>query len=278
MSEEEQNRLSKAIVSHAQSQGITLSSFADASEFEATAGRGVTAVYSGLTIKVGSPGFMQDQNVGISSSTRSIIERLQGEGKTTILVSIDGKIAGVIALLDTPKSGAKEAVSALKTLGIESIMLTGDNERTAKEIARSVGIDRVFANVLPPGKVDVVAIIQKEGKKVAMVGDGINDAPALTAADVGIAIGSGTDVAIEAGKVVLIRDDIRDVVVAVEIAKKTVSKIKQNLIYAFMYNVILIPVAGAGLLYPANDVYQATKHIILSKYSDMTVQQERSCC
>lgn len=267
--------LAKAIVSHAQSQGITLSSFADASEFEATAGRGVTAVYSGLTIKVGSPGFMQDQNVGISSSTRSIIERLQGEGKTTILVSVDGKIAGVIALLDTPKSGAKEAVSALKTLGIESIMLTGDNERTAKEIARSVGIDRVFANVLPSGKVDVVAIIQKEGKKVAMVGDGINDAPALTAADVGIAIGSGTDVAIEAGKIVLIRDDTRDVVAAVEIAKKTVSKIKQNLIYAFMYNVILIPVAGAGLLYPAlagiamaaSSVSVTTSSLILKRWS-----------
>jgi len=242
--------LAKAIVNHAQDQGIALSSFADASEFEVTAGRGVTAVYEGFTIKVGSPGFMQDQNVDITS-IQSTIERLQGEGKTTILVLVDGKIAGIIGLLDTPKPGAKEAVSALKSLGIESVMLTGDNERTAKEIARLVGIERVFANVLPSGKVDVVTTIQKEGRKVAMVGDGINDAPALTAADVGIAIGSGTDVAIEAGKIVLIRDDIRDVVAAVEIAKKTVSKIKQNLIYAFMYNVILIPIAGAGLLYPA---------------------------
>lgn len=242
--------LAKAIVNHAQDQGIALSSFADASEFEVTAGRGVTAVYEGFTIKVGSPGFMQDQNVDITS-IQSTIERLQGEGKTTILVLVDGKIAGIIGLLDTPKPGAKEAVSALKSLGIESVMLTGDNERTAKEIARLVGIERVFANVLPSGKVDVVANVQKEGKKVGMVGDGINDAPALTAADVGIAIGSGTDVAIEAGKIVLIRDDIRDVVAAVEIAKKTVSKIKQNLIYAFMYNVILIPIAGAGLLYPA---------------------------
>lgn len=243
--------LAKAIVSHAQSQGISLSSLADASEFEATAGRGVKAVHDGLTIRVGSQGFMREQSQEVSSSTQLVIERLQAEGKTTVLVSVNDKVQGIIGLLDTPKSGAKEAVSALKSLGIEPVMLTGDNERTAKEIARLVGIERIFANVLPSGKVDVVTTIQKEGKKVAMVGDGINDAPALTAADVGIAIGSGTDVAIEAGKIVLIRDDIRDVVTAVEIAKKTVSKIKQNLIYAFMYNVILLPVAGAGLLYPA---------------------------
>jgi Cu+-exporting ATPase len=267
--------LAKAIVNHAQDHGIALSTFADASEFEVTAGRGVTAVYGGLTIKVGSPAFMQDQNVDISSSDHSIVERLQGEGKTTILVSVNGKIAGVIGLLDTPKPGAKEAVSALKSLGIESVMLTGDNERTAKEIARLVGIERVFANVLPSGKVDVVTTIQKEGKRVAMVGDGINDAPALSAADVGIAIGSGTDVAIEAGKIVLIRDDIRDVVAAIEIAKKTVSKIKQNLIYAFMYNIILLPIAGAGLLYPAlagiamaaSSVSVTTSSLILKRWS-----------
>lgn len=159
-------------------------------------------------------------------------------------------------MLDIPKPGAKEAISDLKSLGIEPIMLTGDNEDTAKKIARTIGIERIFANVLPKGKVDVVTNIQDEQKQlrrkgVAMIGDGINDAPALTAADIGIAIGSGTDVAIEAGKVVLVRDDIRDVVVAVEIARKTVSKIKQNLIYAFMYNVILIPVAATGILYPA---------------------------
>lgn len=265
--------LAKAIVNHAQNQGVALSSF-DAVEFEAAPGRGVTAMYNGFTIKVGSPRFIQDQNIDISSSTE-VIERLQGEGKTTILVSINNKVAGIIGLLDTPKLGAKEAVFALRSLGIESIMLTGDNERTAKEIARLVGIERVFANVLPSGKVDVVTTIQKEGKKVAMVGDGINDAPALTAADVGIAIGSGTDVAIEAGKVVLIRDDIRDVVAAVEIAKKTVSKIKQNLAYAFMYNVVLIPVAGAGLLYPAlagiamaaSSVSVTTSSLILKRWS-----------
>ena len=241
--------LAKAIVSHAQKQGIRLASM-DASDFEATPGRGITAVYDGMTVRVGSPAFVRGKNVDISSSNQ-VIEKLQKEGKTTVLVSIGEKVIGVIGLLDTPKAGAKEAISALRALGIESFMLTGDNEKTAMEIARSIGIDRVSANVLPSGKIDVVTSIQKEGKKVAMVGDGINDAPALTAADVGIAIGSGTDVAIEAGKVVLIRDDIRDVVAAIEIARKTVSKIKQNLIYAFLYNVILIPVAAAGLLYPA---------------------------
>ncbi len=243
--------LAKAIVIHAESQGIQLQSVEEALDFKATAGRGVTAVYNALTIRVGSPGFMQDQNVIISKPARAVVEKLQEEGKTTVLVSAQSKVVGIVGLLDTPKPGAKEAISALKALGIEPVMLTGDNEKTAGEIARSVGIGRVFANVLPSGKVDIVTRVQREGKKVAMIGDGINDAPALTAADVGIAIGSGTDVAIEAGKVVLIRDDIRDVVSAVEIAKKTVSKIKQNLIYAFMYNIILIPVAGAGLLYPA---------------------------
>src|SRR3989441_2019465 len=148
---------------------------------------------------------------------------------------------------------AKAIVTHAQNQGmkIEPVMLTGDNEKTARKVAQMVGIERIFANVLPSGKVEVVRKIQGEGKKVAMIGDGINDAPALTAADVGIAIGSGTDIAIEAGKVILVRDDIRDVVTAIEIAKKTVGKIKQNLTYAFMYNAILIPVAAMGFLYPA---------------------------
>ena len=243
--------LGKAIVSYAQSKGINTEHF-DLDDFEATAGRGVTATYNGMTINVGSLGFMRHQNIDTSNSSKTI-ENLQEEGKTTVLVSINGKVVAIIALLDIPKSGAKETISALKSLGIEPVMLTGDNEKTAREIARSIGIDRIFADVLPSGKVDVVEQIQKEGnnEKVAMIGDGLNDAPALTAADVGIAIGSGTDIAIEAGRVVLIRDDIRDVVAAVEIARKTVSKIKQNLLYAFVYNIILIPVAATGLLYPA---------------------------
>ncbi|MGA9151338.1 MAG: heavy metal translocating P-type ATPase, partial [Candidatus Nitrosopolaris sp.] len=247
--------LAKAIINYAQDQDIQQINNINLERFEAIPGRGIIAVYNGLIIRVGNQAFMLDQHIDLSSSIQ-LVEKLQLEGKTTVLISVDNNIIGIIALLDTPKPGAKEAISALKSLGIQPIMLTGDNENTSKEIARAVGIERIFANVLPKGKVDIVTNVQNEQKQlqhkgVAMIGDGINDAPALTAADIGIAIGSGTDVAIEAGKVVLVRDDIRDVVTAVEIARKTASKIKQNLIYAFMYNVILIPVAATGLLYPA---------------------------
>jgi len=239
--------LAKSIVIHAQNQGMKID---DASHFESVAGLGVIATYNNLSLKVGSPKYMQNQNIDISNSTQ-VIENLQEEGKTAVIVSADDVILGVIGLLDIPKDGAKEAVSILKSMGIESIMLTGDNEKTARKVAMMVGVERIFANVLPSGKVDVVRKIQSEGKKVAMIGDGVNDAPALTAANVGIAIGSGTDIAMEAGKVILVRDDIRDVVIAIEIAKKTVGKIKQNLTYAFMYNAILIPIAALGFLYPA---------------------------
>ena len=241
--------LAKAIVEYAKSQGVNINKM-DIKDFNATAGKGVTTEYNGIKIKVGSPGFIQSQSIDLSNSAE-IVDKLQGEGKTTVLLSVENDVVGVIALLDSPKPHAREAISALRSLGIRPVMLTGDNEKTANQIASSIGIERVFANVLPSGKVEVVKQIQREGNKVAMIGDGINDAPALTAADVGIAIGTGTDVAIEAGKVVLVRDDIRDVVAAIEIARKTVSKIKQNLIYAFVYNIILIPVAATGLLYPA---------------------------
>jgi Cu+-exporting ATPase len=241
--------LAKAVVNYAQNSGIDLKD-KDPEDFQSTPGRGVSAKYEGHQIKIGNPDFLQEQNIAISSSSNDV-EKLRAEGKTAVLVSVDGSVVGVMGLLDTPKQGAKEAINALRALGIEPIMLTGDNANTAKEIAHSLDIDRVFADVIPSGKVNVIEQLQTEGKKVAMIGDGINDAPALTAADVGIAVGSGTDVAVEAGKVVLIRDDIRDVVSAIEIARKTVSKIRQNLIYAFAYNVVLIPVAATGLLYPA---------------------------
>jgi Cu+-exporting ATPase len=239
--------LAKSIVQRAKELGLTLR---EPSEFVAVPGRGVKVVYNGNSIAVGSPRLMENEGIDIKPAQESIL-KLQGEGKTAILVSLDKELIGVIALLDTPKPNAKEALQALKNMGVEVVMLTGDNERTAATIAKELAIDRVIANVMPSDKVEVIKKLQQEGKRVAMVGDGINDAPALTQADTGIAIGSGTDVALEAGKVVLVRDDLKDVVAAIEISKKTVSKIRQNLFYAFIYNTALIPIAGLGLLYPA---------------------------
>lgn len=239
--------LAKAILAHAQGFGIAPS---DASDFQSTPGKGVRAVLGSTTIRVGTAEFLESESVSAGPSSREA-EKLQAQGKTVVIVSANNEVAGVIGLLDAPRPEAKEAVKALRALGIEPVMVTGDNEKTAREIARLVGIERIYAGVLPSGKVEVVNALRKSGAAVAMVGDGINDAPALTAADVGIAVGSGTDLAIEAGGVVLVRNDVRDVVAAIEIAKKTVTKIKQNLAYAFLYNVVLIPVAAMGLLYPA---------------------------
>ena len=239
--------LAKSIVWKAKELGLTLG---EPSEFVAIPGRGVKIVYNGKSITVGSPGLMESEGIDIKPALESIL-KLQQEGKTAVSVSLDKELIGIIALLDIPKPNAKDAIQALRNMGVEVVMLTGDNERTASTIAKELAIDRVIANVMPSDKVEVIKKLQHEGKKVAMVGDGINDAPALTQADVGIAIGSGTDVALEAGKVVLVRDDLKDVVAAIEISKKTVSKIRQNLFYAFVYNTALIPIAGLGLLYPA---------------------------
>jgi P-type Cu+ transporter len=239
--------LAKSIVKKAKELKLAI---ADTSEFFAIPGRGAKAVYNGNNIIVGSPSLMEDEQVDIKAAKESVA-KLQKEGKTVVLVAIDKDLIGLIALIDAPKPSAKEALNMLKNMGIKVVMLTGDNERTAATIAKELLIDRIIANVMPSEKVEVIKKLQQEGNKIAMIGDGINDAAALTQADVGIAIGSGTDIAIEAGKIVLVRDDLRDVVAAVEISKKTVSKIKQNLFYAFIYNALLIPVAGVGLLYPA---------------------------
>lgn len=176
-------------------------------------------------------------------------EKFERDGKTAMFVAVDLQVAGLIAVTDTLKAYSVDAIRVLHKLGIETAMITGDNRRTAEAIAKQVGIDRVLAEVLPQDKANEVNKLQALGKKVAMVGDGVNDAPALAQADVGIAIGSGTDVAKETGHVILIKDDLSDVVVAIQVGKATMRKVKQNLFWAFVYNTLGIPLA-AGLFYP----------------------------
>jgi Cu+-exporting ATPase len=239
--------LGEAVVRHAKEQGLVVAS---PESFESVAGHGLGATYANHTIMIGNRKMMSDSQITVPEEINSqMMSRLETEGKTATLVSIDHKLAGIIAMADTPKEHAREAIDSLKHMGIEVIMLTGDNERTANAISSKLGIDRVIAQVLPQQKEEVISKLKSEGKVVAMVGDGINDAPALARADLGIAIGSGTDVAKETGGIILIKNDLRDVVTALELGRKTVSKIKQNLFWAFAYNTGLIPIA-AGVLVP----------------------------
>ena len=216
---------------------------------QAISGQGIKAVYQGLVILVGTRKLMIENGILIGESVESKLTELENLGKTAVLLAADSKLYGILALADTTKESAKIAVDDLKSKGKEVIMLTGDNERTAKSIASQLGIERVVAQVLPQQKEKVISGLKSEGKTVAMVGDGINDAPALAVADLGIAIGSGTDVAKETGGIILIKGDVRDVSIALELGKKTVTKIKQNLFWAFAYNTGLIPIAG-GVLVP----------------------------
>jgi Cu+-exporting ATPase len=220
---------------------------ADLSEFEAIPGKGVKARIQGKKIMLGNRKLMADISLDLSEIEEKA-GALEEDGKTLMFLVVDDKLAGVIAAADTLKEHAKEAVEELKKMSIDVIMLTGDNERTAKSIARKLGIERVLAEVLPQQKEAVIEKLQNEGKIVAMVGDGINDAPALAKADVGIAIGSGTDVAKETGGIVLVKDDLRDVVTAIKLSKSTIRKIKQNLFWAFAYNSALIPIAAGALV------------------------------
>ncbi|PKC50841.1 heavy metal-transporting ATPase, partial [Rhizophagus irregularis] len=180
----------------------------------------------------------------------SLMEELEESGKTAMLASIDGKYAGLVAVADTIKETSKRAIQRLQKMGIEVIMMTGDNVRTAKAIGKSVGVNEVIAEVLPEGKAEEVKKLQAQGKKVAMVGDGINDAPALAVADVGMAIGTGTDVAMEAADITLIRGDLNSIADAIIMSHKTMRNIKQNLFWAFGYNTLGIPIAAAGFLAP----------------------------
>ena len=215
---------------------------------EAILGQGLRAVYQGHIVLVGTRRLMSQNDMPIPTEVELKLEELENKGKTAVLVAIDSKLSGILALADTIKESARKAIENLKSNDKEVIMLTGDNERTANAIASQLGIDRVIAQVLPQQKEQVISELKSEGKIVAMVGDGINDAPALARADLGIAIGSGTDVAKETGGIILIKDDVRDVSIALELGKKTVSKIKQNLFWAFAYNTGLIPIAGGALV------------------------------
>ncbi|MBI2126769.1 MAG: heavy metal translocating P-type ATPase, partial [Thaumarchaeota archaeon] len=237
--------LGEAIVRGANHRGLELK---DATEFEAIPGHGVIATALGKEVLLGNRKLMLSKGISIEGAEEKM-QVLENEGKTAMLVAVNERLAGIVAVADTLKEGSFGAVKKLQSMGIEVYMLTGDNKRTAQAIAKKLGMNNVLAEVLPQDKAKVIKELKKEGKLVAMVGDGINDAPALAEADVGIAIGSGTDIAKETGGIVLIKNELRDVVTAIELSRKTVSKIKQNLFWAFFYNIALIPVA-AGILYP----------------------------
>jgi P-type Cu+ transporter len=237
--------LGQAIVGLAKSKNIELP---DPDDFNAIPGHGVEVKYKGSTVLLGNRKLMETNNIDIAQLEEKMAA-FEQQGKTAMLLSVDGKAAGLIAVADTLKEHSAEAVASLKKMGLEVIMLTGDNKRTANAIAAQVGVDRVLAEVLPSEKANEIKRLQGEGKVVAMVGDGINDAPALAQANIGIAVGTGTDVAVETGGIVLIKNDLRDVVISIQLSQATMRKIRQNLFWAFFYNIILIPMA-AGVLYP----------------------------
>jgi len=236
--------LGQAIVREAEKRGLTLPPVTD---FKAIPGQGIQAAINGVSVLAGNRKLMDEKNIPLAE-LEAASDRLAGEGKTPMYAAFDGKAAGIVAVADVLKPSSKAAIDRLHKMGIEVAMITGDNKKTAHAIAHQVGIDRVLAEVLPHDKSAAVKKLQEEGRKVAMVGDGINDAPALAQADIGIAIGSGTDVAMESADIVLMRSDLSDVPTAVNLSKRTIRTIKQNLFWAFGYNVLGIPIA-AGILY-----------------------------
>jgi Cu+-exporting ATPase len=236
--------IARAIVQAALNKGLELK---PVTEFQALPGYGVEARIEGKRVQIGAERFMKQ--LGLSVST-ALANKLADQGKTPLFAAIDGSLAAVIAVSDTLKAGSQEAIKSLHAQGLKVAMITGDNKRTANAIAKELGIDEVLAEILPDGKVAAIKNLQATGRKVAFVGDGINDAPALAHADVGIAIGTGTDIAIEAADVILMSGDLRGVPNALAISRATLNNIKQNLFWAFAYNTLLVPVA-AGILYPS---------------------------
>lgn len=211
-------------------------------------GKGLTGLVSGERILVGSPKFLNDSGVHLTADLKDLLSQRQKEGKTTILVAKKGELLGFISIADLVKHDAIDAKKILHTMNISSMMITGDNIQTAEAIGGQVGISDIRAGILPEGKGNEVSQLQKKGEVVAFVGDGINDAPALAQSDVGIAIGSGTDIAIERADIILVKGDLKDAVAVVQLVRKVMSRIRLNLFWAFAYNIVLIPLA-AGLLY-----------------------------
>lgn len=238
--------LAEAIIKRANIMGLSIP---DAKSFEAIPGHGVKVSFNDREILIGNRRLMKERGVP-AEEKETMISGLEEKGNTVMIVAEDNKLKGLIAVADTLKEFAEDVVKDLKTEGVQVVLLTGDNERTAKAIGGEVGIERIIANVLPGDKAKVVKDLQAEGKVVAMVGDGVNDSPALAQSDIGIAIGSGSDVAKETGGIILVKDDLRDVIKSIKLSKATMKKIKQNLFWAFFYNTVAIPIAAFGLLNP----------------------------
>jgi Cu+-exporting ATPase len=238
--------IAKAIVEKAESIGVDLSHPED---FTNISGKGLKAVIDGKNVLSGNKSLMDDEKIAISDDFLEKYEEFSNQGKTTIYLAVENEVVGVLTLSDKIKENSKKTINALKSMNIETLMITGDNEKTAKSVASEIGIDNVIAEVLPNEKLENLQAIQKEGKNVLFVGDGINDAPAISGANLGIALGSGTDIAMESGDIVIIEGDLENVVAAIQFSKKLLRRIKENIFWAFAYNVILIPIA-CGLFYP----------------------------
>jgi Cu+-exporting ATPase len=258
--------LGRAIVERAEAEGMAL---AEPREFQALRGKGVAATVDGRQVLVGSRRLMEEHGLDVAPLEETL-RWLEGGARTAILVAVDGHLAGILAVADTLKEDSQAAIVELRRMGLETAMITGDNRRTAEAVARRVGIDHVLAEVLPDGKVAEVQKLQERSGLVAFVGDGINDAPALAQADVGIAIGSGTDIAIEASDVTLVRGELSGVVEAINVSRVTFRKIKQNLFWAFFYNVVMIPLAVVGWMHPVlAEIAMATSSVTVVTNANM---------